>query len=60
MARLYGEIHTDKSNGRHFVANERFIITLFYGSKTNSKEFAKIRVSYQKGSDKPHLEVFKK
>lgn len=60
MARLYGEIHTDRSNGKHFVANERFILTLFYGSKDNSKEFARIRVSYPKGSTKPKIEVIQK
>ena len=60
MARLYGEVHTDRSNGKTFVANERFLITLFYGSKDNSKEFARIRVSYPKGSNKPKIEVFEK
>ena len=57
MARLYGEIHTDRS-GKHFIANKRFLITLFYGSKKDSKEFAKIRVSWDKGKEKPTLEVF--
>jgi len=60
MSRLYGEIHTDRSNGKHFVANERFLITLFYGSKKDSKEFAKVRVSWEKGTAKPKIEVFEK
>lgn len=60
MARLYTEIHTDRSNGKHFVANERFLLTLYYGSRKESKEFAKIGVSWEKGTPKPKLEVIEK
>lgn len=60
MARLYGEVDTDRANQKHFVANERFLITLFYGSKAKSKEFATIRVSWEKGTDKPKVEVIEK
>lgn len=60
MARLYGEINTDRTNGKHFIANERFLITLFYGSKDDSKEFAKVRVTWEKGTNKPKIEVLGK
>ena len=60
MARLYGEIHTDRSNGKYFIANERFLITLFYGSRDDSKEFAKVRVSWEKGTPEPKIEVVEK
>lgn len=58
MARLYGEIHTDRNtNEKHFIANEKFFIELFYGSKDNSIRFAKVYVVWEKGMDKPKLEV---
>lgn len=57
MARLYGEINTDRTD-KHFIANERFLITLFYGSRKDSKEFAKVRISWEKGTDKPKIEIF--
>jgi len=59
MARLYGEIFTDRPSrvNKHFIANENFEITLFYGSRDDSKKFARIRVSWERGTEKPIIEV---
>lgn len=60
MARLYGEIHRDRGNNQHFIANQSFIIELYYGSRDDSKLFATISVTWEKGIDKPQIVVNEK
>ena len=56
MAKLYCQIFDERGTERHKIANREMVISIYFGSRENSKLAQKIRVKAN-GMEKPDIQV---